>query len=349
MADIKTLQTRSALKHDTWANWHDESKENQGANLVLLKGEIGFCEIPADNSAATTAPTVLFKVGDGTTPFKTLKWASALAADVYGWAKASDVVLEGKSIKFVGAKNTDGTDKVVTIPYMTEAEVKAITDPIAGNVATLQSDVADLKAKFGEGDGTVDAQLAAHEARLGVLEGADNVDGSVAKALKDAKAYTDEREVEIKKYADQAEADAKAYTDAREVEINKTTAALAAKDAELAGLISGNTEAIGTVSDILAQELLDRAAADKAITDSIGTVAEGKTVVGMISDAQTYALTQAGYMVDNAIADLHRNTISQYDIRVSKNATDIATNAKAIQTLTSNVNTMVDGIDAAIT
>ena len=339
MADIKTLQTRIALKHDTWANWHDETKENQGANLVLLKGEIGFCEVPSGNSEATTAPTVLFKVGDGTTPFKTLKWASALAADVYGWAKASDVVLEGKSIKFVGAKDAEGKDKVVTIPYMTETEVKAITDPIANNVSTLQSDVADLKAKF-SGDASVDAQLADHESRLDVLEGADTVEGSVAKALKDAKAYTDAREIEIKKYADQAEADAlseaKKYTDARETEINKTTAALAAKDAELAGLISDNADAIDDVAEDLAQELLDRAAADKAITDSIGTVAEGKTVVKMIEDAQAAAASDAEAKV-KALADG----------AVATNTSKIAEHTAAIEALNKADGTIAT-INAAI-
>lgn len=76
MAEIvKTLQTRIALKHDTWAAWHDESKENQGANLVLLKGEIGFCEIPTGSAEATTAPTVLFKVG----PCLKKKWKTLKA------------------------------------------------------------------------------------------------------------------------------------------------------------------------------------------------------------------------------------------------------------------------------
>ena len=73
MADIKTLQTRIALKYDTYANWTNEDVEGQGANLVLLRGEIGLCEIPSGNANAQTAPTVLFKVGDGTTPFKSLK------------------------------------------------------------------------------------------------------------------------------------------------------------------------------------------------------------------------------------------------------------------------------------
>ena len=89
MAEItKELKTRIALRTKTYADW-----TGAHAGDVLLKGEIGICEIPSGNTAATTAPTVLFKVGDGTLPYynadptKCLKWASALAADVYEWAK----------------------------------------------------------------------------------------------------------------------------------------------------------------------------------------------------------------------------------------------------------------------
>ena len=347
MADIKTLQTRIALKHDTWAAWHDETKENLGANLVLLKGEIGFCEIPSGNAEATTAPTVLFKVGDGTTPFKSLKWASALAADVYEWAKASDVVLEGKSIKFVtGSGENRKVVKEIAIPYMTESDVKAITDPLSSRLAAVEAAVGTDSGEAG----SVTARLDAAEGKLDDILGHEASEGVEAKvglidqALVDAKAYTDEREVEINKYADKAEEDAvktaKAYTDEREVEITKTTDALAAEDARLEGLIGGNTTAIGTVSDNLAQELLDRAAADKAITDSIGAVTEGKTVVKMIEEAQAAAESNAATAAQGKVDALANGAVAQ-------NASDIAANAAAIDALTKE-NGVIDGLEAAI-
>ena len=81
----KTLKTRIQLKYDTLANW------NAVANtFVPNKGEVCFVEIPTGDDSATTAPTVLFKVGDGTKTWGALKWGSALAADVYAWAKAAD-------------------------------------------------------------------------------------------------------------------------------------------------------------------------------------------------------------------------------------------------------------------
>ena len=78
----KEFNTRIKLKYDTLVNW----LTNQ--SVILLEGEIGLCFVPAITSGTTTtAPTVLFKVGDGKTTWAKLPWGSGLAADVYDWAK----------------------------------------------------------------------------------------------------------------------------------------------------------------------------------------------------------------------------------------------------------------------
>ena len=95
MAENK-IQTRLQLKRDTYAKW-----EAVKDTFKPLPGEVCIAEIPSNNAAATTAPTVLFKVGaykkdsngNNTTElctFGDLKWASALAADVYEWAKKTE-------------------------------------------------------------------------------------------------------------------------------------------------------------------------------------------------------------------------------------------------------------------
>ena len=85
MAD-KILKTRIQLKYDTLASWTTN-------NPVLLKGEIAIVAIPKDASAmqvtGTTPPEILFKIGDGTSTFSALPYASSKAADVYAWAKAA--------------------------------------------------------------------------------------------------------------------------------------------------------------------------------------------------------------------------------------------------------------------
>lgn len=81
MAD-KTLNTRIRLKYDTLANWTSN-------NPVLLAGELAIVEVPNNVDPIHNAPTILIKVGDGSSTFTELGWSSALAADVYAWAKAA--------------------------------------------------------------------------------------------------------------------------------------------------------------------------------------------------------------------------------------------------------------------
>ncbi len=79
------LKTRISLKYDTLANW-------QSSTLKLNKGELAIAVIPTADPAKKQLPPVMFKVGDGEHTFAELgdNWTSALAADVYSWAKAAN-------------------------------------------------------------------------------------------------------------------------------------------------------------------------------------------------------------------------------------------------------------------
>ena len=86
----KILNTRIQLKYDSYENWSKIDVEGQGANLVLKEGEVGICYIPEKTvvDGIKNPPHVMMKIGDGVTPFASLKWLSARAADVEDWAKA---------------------------------------------------------------------------------------------------------------------------------------------------------------------------------------------------------------------------------------------------------------------
>lgn len=119
-----TFNTRIKLKYDTLANWTTNKAK------VLLQGEVGLCYIPAvTNGTTTTAPTVLFKVGDGTTTWEKLPWGSGLAADVYDWAKAA----AKPSYDYSEIKNPP------TIPVDTNTTYKLVQDTTDGHKFTLQS------------------------------------------------------------------------------------------------------------------------------------------------------------------------------------------------------------------
>lgn len=123
---ITTLNTKIKLRYDTFANWTSN-------NPILLKGEVAVVEV-AQNVNATQPqgstnpstvnensykPTILFKVGiapagtENTSAnqelygFNTLPWASALAADVYAWAKKAQAET-GDNMLVTGLSATPG-------------------------------------------------------------------------------------------------------------------------------------------------------------------------------------------------------------------------------------------------
>lgn len=79
----KILTARIKLKYDEYANW------SAAANQFKLEaGEVAVTSVPNAIDPVRNAPTIMFKVGEGTKTYNELGWASALAADVYSWAKA---------------------------------------------------------------------------------------------------------------------------------------------------------------------------------------------------------------------------------------------------------------------
>lgn len=159
----KILNTRIQLKYDTLANWMKLDVPGKYGNLILKKGEVGICEIPSGNNTATTAPTVLLKVGDGNLPFHSqdgncLKWMSALAADVHAWAKKSlDEFTDwvAKTPKTVTLKvNNEDTD------YTIEEAIKLVRNEItAGGEAaaiTIADESIDGQVKYTAKQGGAD-------------------------------------------------------------------------------------------------------------------------------------------------------------------------------------------------
>lgn len=81
----KILNTRIQLKYDTYENFTTN-------NPVLKAGEVAIATVPTGGSLQqVTPPAVVIKVGDGTSEYNALPFASALAADVYAWAKKASL------------------------------------------------------------------------------------------------------------------------------------------------------------------------------------------------------------------------------------------------------------------
>lgn len=341
MADFKTLQTRIALKYDTYTNWTNEDVENQGANLVLLKGEIGLCEIPSGNTNVQTAPTVLFKVGDGEKPFKSLKWASALAADVYGWAKSEtvelveiaetvgDATVNKQYLQFKTGTTVNHSIDLST--FATDAELKATTD----RVEALE----DALGLASAGDGSIVAQIEDINERLDEITGVDNEDGSHTDGLIDTAIAGIEDKLggnydstnTVAKAIEKAEADANSYTNTAIANLSKDGGAIFALDARVDALADQvGLESGETVKGVIAAAINDLDSVN--VGEVTNGAANANTIVKSVSQADgvvtvTYgALTRAELpgLIEEDIPEIHANKVVVADATTDAEGNTVA-------------------------
>ena len=285
-------------------------------NPVLLAGELAICVVPADSNQATNEPTVLMKCGDGTKTFNELGWISGLSADVYSWAKAA------------------------TKPTYSANEITGLSDYISGEIQDsnttykLEADAENgrkfyLYSKEIDGEwgtdpvSTITIPETVYTLATGTANGTVKFNGEdvAVKGLGSA-AYTDSDAYDAKGDAQTAEDNAKAYAD------GKDSAIAAAKKA-------------GT----------DAQAAVDALSDKVGTVTEGKTIVEMISDAQAAATyDDAAVKADikaNADAITKLNGTSAVEGSVDKKVADAINEFATKVSDDKTVNTFKELIDYA--
>lgn len=118
MATEKILNTRIQLRYDSLTNW-------MSSTIALKAGEVAIAYLGESHTTATpdngTHP-VMFKVGPGL--FKDLPWVSALAADVYSWAKQSDKVFVDNFLSMVATDGKTMSEKLNDV-FATDAELSA--------------------------------------------------------------------------------------------------------------------------------------------------------------------------------------------------------------------------------
>lgn len=177
----KLIKTRLKLKYDTFANW-----EQVKTTFVPLKGEVCLVEVPDAVDPIRNAPSVLFKIGDGTKTFGELNFGSALAADVYSWAKASGITISGNDAagSFITGLTWDKDNNRLVV---TKGNA-----PTIGNgklTITVGTDTKTFTANQ-----PTDSDIAI---TLGTAATKDenyfDLAGAAAQALKDAKDYADKK------------------------------------------------------------------------------------------------------------------------------------------------------------
>lgn len=141
----KILNARFQLRHDTLANWTTENPE-------LKRGEIAVATIDTVNPANKLNPPVMFKVGPGN--FNSLDWASALAADVYSWAKEANLPVDTTAI--TDGMYVTGLEWKNNKLYVTTAEL--VTDIATNGTSKKAATTAAVKAYVDDAIADVVAQ-----------------------------------------------------------------------------------------------------------------------------------------------------------------------------------------------
>ena len=179
MADNHVLNTRIKLKYDSYENWIAKDP-------VLLAGEVAIATVASNDAEGKPGfqnlPNVVIKVGDGSSKYSALKFVSALAADVHGWAKEANkpvyTAAEIEGIKDYIDGIIDGTDEIQ------DTNTTYTMAPIDGEEHKWglysQEKGSDAKSLVY----TLD--LTGIDSRLDIVEAALGSSGAVAKQIADA-------------------------------------------------------------------------------------------------------------------------------------------------------------------
>ena len=308
----KILQTRIQLKYDTYANWTTN-------NPILKAGEVAVATIASGNTQevnSVTAPQVLLKVGDGTNNYNALPFISAKAADVHSWAKAANKPtysaseITGLSDYISGEiQDTDTQYKLVKInDYNYKLQSKTLNGTwadVEGSAIVIPNDTEAIEAL---------------EASITTLTGADTVEGSVAKALKDAKAYADGKDAAIaaaKKAGDDAQAD----VDALEAvvgnsgsglvkNVNDNTSNIATLTGKVSTLVGSDTSK--SARTIASEEVAKIVAGADASYDTLKEIADWISSHKTDATAMNSAITALEGIVDGIGGEGEEATVVAY-------------------------------------
>lgn len=240
---------------------------------------------------------------------------------------AISAIKDGTTIDSFADVETALAGKQVAGDYATKTEAQGYATTAKNAVIGTASDTKDSDTvkgakKYADSLNTaMDTRMDAAEASITTLTGADTVEGSVAKALKDAKAYADGKDSAIaaaKKAGDDAQAD----VDALEAKV-------------------GTVPADKTVVEMIAEAQSAATYDDTALKGRVSTV-EGKITTLVGSDESKSARTIASEEVAKIVAgaDASYDTLKEIADWISSHKTDATAMNSAITALEG----IVDGI-----
>lgn len=174
----KTINTRIKNRVDSLANW-------QGEGVSLLPGEIALVRVTTqtvdEHGNIIDVPALLMKVGEsdgngGTKAFDDLPWLSAIAADVYDWAKSASAtevpVTIGSTTSTLGAYLTQVNTNTSDISANTQAIAKLNgSSSTAGSVAKAIADAINALDSTTSGSGSFVTNVTQTNGKVTVTKG----------------------------------------------------------------------------------------------------------------------------------------------------------------------------------
>ena len=315
----KTLNTRLKLRYDTYENWIANDP-------VLLAGEFALATVSVKQDGAVEhVPSVLIKCGDGTHKYSELDYVFAKAADVIAAAKSETALTA--FINNVIAESGLATDSAMTA--------------LAKRVTTAEGHIEALQTKVGDKAVVTQISEAITALKLDETYDAKGAAAAVQGNLDTYKASNDTAVAAAKKAGDDAQANLNAYKATNDAAVKANTDAIAAINAADTGILAqAKTYADGKDTAIAAAKKAgDDAQADvDALEAKVGTVPADKTVVQMISEAQTAAT----YDDTQVKEDIKANADAIGALHTKVGDKDVATQ---ISTAVGNAKTNLQGTD----
>ena len=277
MAIEKTLNTRVKLRYDVYENW-------LANDPVLMAGELALATVATKQTGAVEhVPSVLIKCGDGTHKYSELDYVFAKAADVISACKSESALTTfiNNVIANAGIATSEAMNALAKRVTTAEGEIdalqglvgeKSVSDQIQTAITNLN--LANTYAAKSHTHTKAEITDFAHTHAMTEVTG-------LTDAIADAKKAGTDANTALESYKVTNNAAVKANADA----ITAINAADTGILAQAKSYADGKDAAIAA-----AKKAGDDAQADvDALELKVGTVPADKTVVQMISDAQTAA------------------------------------------------------------
>jgi hypothetical protein len=190
----KTLKTRIKNRYDSLTNWSKDGVEILQGEIALVKVETQ--QIDQATGDVVTVPAFLMKVGENGSDgkpkaFSTLPWLSALAADVYDWAKMQDP--SGITVKYLKGTETRSSTLADVLKDLETAEsaIEGLKGDVSGVRGLLSVDPASATADGVVQGITYNSSTGKFTVAYGTVQTADIADSAVTTAkIKDANVTT---------------------------------------------------------------------------------------------------------------------------------------------------------------